>query len=1705
MKKYRIILVVSGILFLSIIYLIYNIYKTSEKQIFREFVNHQQYIANDISTHFTTQINTIVDFTDYIYNKEKNNGFVKLTRNDKIFRKSYRPFIKSIDYYNLQGKLIKSSDKHYDKKTLSNVIIEKCLKDSLKYFINDEQNKNSKPSKTNSFTIYVPVRLPNPGKSKNKYLFVAYNINAHKFFSLKNTESYLKKKIYSMWITDIQGNVIYHSSNPDMVGMNINKITGNCLKCHTDNTYLKTIQAENSGTVNYILKNRKWKTSSFNTLKLNNEKWKIVISTPNEDVLSYLDKAGKNTILLLAGLIILLFLVSFFIIKFFKSQEKVKNELKHYNEKKNLLDEIIRSKEQYESLFEQALSGILISTPEGKILNCNPAFLKTFHFNSLEEAKNFDLNNLYPSKKNRTEFLDLVKKEKELTNFEVEMRTKDGDPLYIVENITGIFNEKEELIELRGYITDTTDREKALEALYDTEEIFKHFMENSPIYVFFKDENLKSLRLSRNYEEMLGKPLEELLGKTMDDLFPSDMAKSMIEDDRKVLSGKKPVTIEEELYGKYYTTTKFPIYIDGNPRYLAGYTIDVTERKQSELLLRESEERFRMFAENSAVAIFIVQDHLIKYVNLSMIQITEYSREELLKMYFWEMVHPDEREMVKDRGIRRIKGENVPNEYEFKIVTKSGDVKNIEFRGNIINYNGRHAILANAFDITERKKVEESLVLFNTLINQLNDSIEIIDPDTGKFVNINDNAWKSLGYTREELLSKTIFDIDRDLKPEAFFNLDSELRKNGYIVAERYHVRKDGTIFPVELNVKLIKLERDYIVSVSRDVTERRKAEKALKESEERFHNMFSQHSAVMLLIEPISGEIIEANNAAEKFYGYSFNQLSKMKIQDINILEPDMVTSKRLEALSYKTNYFIFPHRLANGEVRYVEVHSTPVALNNKKVLFSIIHDVTERQYAEEQLRKLSLAIEQSPVSIIITDTKAKIEYANPRFCEATGYSREEIIGKNPSILKSGHTSDKDYKKMWETISSGKEWRGEFLDKMKNGSYLWESATISPILNSEGKITHYLAVKEDITERKNSIELLKNSESKFRYLAEQSPNMIFINYQGKVAYVNQKCIELLGYSREEFYNDDFNFLSLIDPEKQELIIKSYQSHQRGENVEGFEYNLLTKAGEKISAILYTELIDYENGKAIMGTAVDITERKKTEQLILKSEVEFRSVWENSRDAMRLCDEDGIIIRVNNAFCSLFEKQEKEFIGRLYQVAYKNDANASQIFTENIRIGKFLARREAETELWNGKKIWLDISNSLIEINNTKFVLSIFRDISDSKAYEIELKHAKEKAEEMNRLKSNFLANMSHELRTPMIGILGFSELLKNDIANSYHKDMAATIYSSGKRLLDTLNLLLDLARLESNRQEIKYKEINIGIMIKEVVKNFEGFAASKNLYLRTIVKKEVSSMLDERIFIQILNNLINNALKYTKEGGVIVEIDSSNSDSSPWSVIKVIDTGIGIPKESMEIIFEEFRQVSEGYNRHFEGTGLGLTLTKKSVELMKGTISLESELGKGSTFIVKFPLIVSGDLMENKQVKDGHEIPFNKNKSIKILVVDNDEVSVNYLHHVLNKYFSVDSADNGNEAIKLSAENSYDLILMDIGLGVGINGMEATKEIRKIKGYEEIPIIAVTGFAMKNDKKEFLSQGLTHYLSKPFTKVELLSLIKEILSRKIT
>lgn len=263
-------------------------------------------------------------------------------------------------------------------------------------------------------------------------------------------------------------------------------------------------------------------------------------------------------------------------------------------------------------------------------------------------------------------------------------------------------------------------------------------------------------------------------------------------------------------------------------------------------------------------------------------------------------------------------------------------------------------------------------------------------------------------------------------------------------------------------------------------------AQKNLKLSEEKFRNIFKNHSAAKFIVDPSDGRIIEANNAAARFYGWSTDVLENMKISQINTLPPDEIIKEMKRALALNNTHFDFIHRKADGSQVNVEIFSSRVIIGNKEYLHTIVHDVTEKKRTEQQLKLLSRSVEQSPVSILITNNTGKIEYVNPIFTSISGYSSQEVIGKTPRILKSGSQSKSFYENLWKTILSGKEWSGELINKRKNEELYWEKADISPILNEKGEITHFVAVKEDITDKKKMIEALVIAKEK----AEESDNL---------------------------------------------------------------------------------------------------------------------------------------------------------------------------------------------------------------------------------------------------------------------------------------------------------------------------------------------------------------------------------------------------------------------------------------------------------------------------------------------------------------------------------------------------------------------------------------------------------------------------------------
>ncbi len=691
----------------------------------------------------------------------------------------------------------------------------------------------------------------------------------------------------------------------------------------------------------------------------------------------------------------------------------------------------------------------------------------------------------------------------------------------------------------------------------------------------------------------------------------------------------------------------------------------------------------------------------------------------------------------------------------------------------------------------------------------------------------------------------------------------------------------------------------------------------------------------------------------------------------------------------------------------------------------------------------------------------------------------------------------------------------GEFVavEAMKSGAndYVMKNnfARLVPAVRRE--------LRESIIRRERKIakEKLRENEELYRTLVETSPEtIILIDVNGNIMFGNKQSANLIG---EKYGNSliNRNVFEFIHPEDLEKAKRNLANVKDEGVITDFEYRLLRKD----KSIIYTEirvapiLDNLGKPKFFILIVIDITKRREEQEKIIKSETEFRSVWENSFDAMRLCDENGILVKVNHAFCRMMNRSKEELEGKRFDIMYDIVNADESLFKYKDRFKTHTVAPKLETEInfIDRRKIWVELSNSYIEIKGQPtLLLSIFRDVGKRKEFENHLIIAKEKAEEMNRMKTSFLNNMSHEIRTPMVAILGYSQLLLSELDRGEHQEMMRGVIHSGKRLLETINSILDLSRIESGRIEIELKKVDMISETKSVIDRLSVLAEQKGLYLKISARENsIYSLLDSNLYSQVVENLVGNAIKYTEKGGIIVEVSKNFIESENWSVLNVIDTGIGIPKESLEVIFEEFRQASEGLDRRFEGSGLGLTITKKYVELMKGKISVESKFGRGSVFSIMFKSCVPDEIeLESKVFAKEVDLTSTMqttkvaSENAHILLVEDDFGSINITRRFLKGLYELDCAENGDEAIKMTMEKKYDIILMDINLGYGKSGVETALEIRNIEGYENIPIVALTAYAMQSDKEYFLSLGLTHYLSKPFEKSDLINLIEEILHR---
>ena len=782
------------------------------------------------------------------------------------------------------------------------------------------------------------------------------------------------------------------------------------------------------------------------------------------------------------------------------------------------------------------------------------------------------------------------------------------------------------------------------------------------------------------------------------------------------------------------------------------------------------------------------------------------------------------------------------------------------------------------------------------------------------------------------------------------------------------------------------------------------------------------------------------------------------------------------------------------------------PHATNNQKKGNNATSSLKKALIASEiRYRRL---FESAKDGILILDAgTGMIVDVNPFLTNLLGYPKENFIQK--TIWEIGLLKD---------IVQNKD---KFLELQQNEYVRYEDL---PLETAEGRKIHvefvsnvYLVNNQkviqcnirDITERKLSEKTIFEAHKMLRTLIDNLPALIYIkDVECRKVIANVADVKNIGYKREE----DIIGKTDIELLPGEIGHRGYMDDQEVINSGNAIFNKVEDFVDSKGKInwISTSKIPLRNNEGeitgLVGIGHDITERKILEMnLSTATEIAKLGYWEYDVKSGDFIFDDHYYRLIHG---SSAEKQggntmnAEEFARRLVHPDDSKMVVASLNEAINSPIPEYLGQTEARVFRDNG-----DVTNVMVQFKAVKDrtgqtikIVGINQDITEQKRFEQELMRAKEKAEESDRLKSAFLANMSHEIRTPMNGILGFTELLKApELTGEKQQRFINIIEKSGARMLNIINDIISISRIESGEVQLSITHVNIDELAKDIVDFFKPEAEKKVLalsYKNIFPENQTSTKTDKEKVYAVLANLVKNAIKFTETGSI--EIGAEKKGKFIEFFVK--DTGSGIPQEQQEIIFERFRQGSESTNRNYEGAGLGLAISKAYVKLLGGEIWIERNIDQGAIFYFTIPY--PDVIKEKEQLKAMPEEVILNHGKLKILIAEDDEASQMLLEIIISPLANESFyAYTGKEAVELCRKHpEIDLVLMDIDMP-GMNGYEATRQIRKFN--KEVFIIAQTAYGLSGDQDKALKAGCNDYISKPIDRRALLKMIEKRLRKE--
>lgn len=1016
------------------------------------------------------------------------------------------------------------------------------------------------------------------------------------------------------------------------------------------------------------------------------------------------------------------------------------------------------------------------------------------------------------------------------------------------------------------------------------------------------------------------------------------------------------------------------------------------------------------------------------------------------------------------------------------------------------------------------QELERTMSIVRAMSDASLDAMIMIDSH-GKVQFWNSAAAVMFDLPAEEAMGKQMHEIfvPEEARGKAMIGLE-KFRETGQGpviggIMEETAMRQDGTTFPVEIAISSFQHEGEWFaVGSLRDISARKEQEEALLHAEEMNRNILQSVGEGIFGVDS-EGCILFINQAALNMLGYEPDEVFGQPIHDLIHhhhadgseygVEDCPMHRAFTEARRFKIDNEVLWRK--DGSSFPVEYTAAPIERENSvDGAVVVFHDITERREAEWALKKLSSVVEQSPVTVVITDHKGVIEYVNPMFSEVTGYTAEEAVGQSTSVMKSGQHSEEFYKELWETISSKDTWHGEFINKKKNGELFWESAVISPILGNNDEIEFFVAIKQDISDQKAMEEELLKSKEQLQYILDTSPVGVAFSTKGIIHFANPRFKEMYGVS----IGDESPDLYVNKSDRDEIV------REMKENgiVSNWEIKMYNAEGEERDILITYLPIAYDGEEGILGWLLDITARNQAFQAIERSQKQLSALFDALPVGVTMIAQSGKILTANSISNEILgvttdEHTERNVSDDKWEIIHPDgtlmeveEFPASRCIEEN----RVIKSVEMGVNRPQGDTVWISTSAAPVGEDVGGGVAVAFEDITSRKEMETQLVSALDKAEEATRAKSDFLANMSHEIRTPMNAILGMGHLALKTELTSKQRDYLEKIDMAAKALLRIINDILDFSKIEAGKLDIEHVDFSLEDILDNLSNLISVKAQEKGVELFFRVDPDVPLNLigDPLRLGQILINLCGNAVKFTSEGEIVVGIGvEEKSDKDIRLRFEVSDTGVGMTDEQKAKLFTAFSQADASTTRKFGGTGLGLTISKRLVEMMEGEVGVDSEFGKGSNFWFTALLGVNEEKSSKKFLLKEDFVGLN------VLVVDDNITSQNILREMLEDFeFKVTIASSGPEALDIleTTNTPYKLVLMDWKMPE-MDGIETSRRIKDNAVIKDVPtIIMVTAYGREEVINQAQEVGLDGFLVKPVGQSVLFNTIMEVFGQQV-